>query len=247
MRFSPLSLIVPAILVAGWQIGAATDVIDEGAFSRPTAILAAGVDAAASGALFRATWETLIAAGIGLAFATVVGFALGVALGFQPWFESISRPVLEVLRAIPAIAFTPLALLVFGFGLGMESSVVAYACIWPIMISTMAATRSIARRHLEVAATLELSPVRKLFSIIVPAIVSRVAVGFRTAIGFALIVAVTVEILANPSGLGYALIAAQQAFRPDLLYAYLVWLAVVGVAVNALATRIVPRSMEGVS
>ncbi len=59
-------------------------------------------------------------------------------------------------------------------------------------------------------------------------------VGLRTAAGFALVVAVTVEILINPRGLGYGLIIAQQSLRIDLMYAYLIWLAVLGLAVNAL-------------
>ena len=58
------------------------------------------------------------------------------------------------------------------------------------MIATLSATRNISRRHLEVAVALELSRARALGSIVLPAILARVAVGFRTAIGFALIVAV---------------------------------------------------------
>ena len=59
-------------------------------------------------------------------------------------------------------------------------------------------------------------------------------VGLRTAVGFALVVAVTVEILINPRGLGYGLIIAQQSLRVDVMYAYLVWLALLGLLVNAL-------------
>jgi NitT/TauT family transport system permease protein len=61
-----------------------------------------------------------------------------------------------------------------------------------------------------------------------------VLVGLRTAAGFALVVSVTVEILINPRGLGYGLIIAQQSLRLDVMYAYLLWLAVLGLSVNAL-------------
>jgi ABC-type nitrate/sulfonate/bicarbonate transport system permease component len=75
---------------------------------------------------------------------------------------------------------------------------------------------------------------QRVTKIIVPAVTSRVLVGLRTAVGFALVVAVTVEILINPRGLGYGLMIAQQSLRVDVMYAYLVWLAVLGIAVNAL-------------
>ena len=54
--------------------------------------------------------------------------------------------------------------------------------------------------------------------------------------GIALIVAVTVEIAINPLGLGAGIMLAQQALRPDLMLAYLVWIGVIGYALNILLT-----------
>jgi NitT/TauT family transport system permease protein len=59
-------------------------------------------------------------------------------------------------------------------------------------------------------------------------------VAFRLSAGIALIVAVTVEIAANPLGLGYNMILAQQTLRPELMLALLVWLGVVGWTFNHL-------------
>jgi ABC-type nitrate/sulfonate/bicarbonate transport system permease component len=125
-------------------------------------------------------------------------------------------------------------LLLFGFGLPMEGMIVAYACLWPILITTISAVRHIEPRLIEIAAALEMSPLERVQKIIIPAVLSRVLVGLRTAAGFALVVAVTVEILINPRGLGYGLIIAQQSLRIDVMYAYLLWLAVLGLLVNAL-------------
>ena len=142
--------------------------------------------------------------------------------------------VSKSLRSIPSIAFAPLTLLLFGFGLPMEGMIVAYACLWPILITTISAVRNIEPRLLEIAAALEMSPLERVQKIIIPAVLSRVLVGLRTAAGFALVVSVTVEILINPRGLGYGLIIAQQSLRIDVMYAYLLWLAVLGLLVNAL-------------
>jgi ABC-type nitrate/sulfonate/bicarbonate transport system permease component len=232
MRRPLVSAIVPVILLLGWELGGRFGSIDVRVFSKPTEVVVAGVGALLNGSMVLATLQTLEAAAFGLALGTVAGIAGGIFLGRKNFIEISSRPTVEILRSIPAIAFTPLALLVFGFGLSMEGTVVAYACVWPILISTLAATRNIEPRLLEVASVLELSPIRRLTSIIIPAVFSRVTVGLRTAIGFALVVSVTVEILVNPRGLGYALIVAQQSFRPDLMYAYLVWLAALGMAVG---------------
>ena len=66
----------------------------------------------------------------------------------------------------------------------------------------------------------------------IPAALPRIFVAFRLAAGIALIVAVTVEIAINPIGLGSAIMLAQQALRPELMLAYLVWLGMVGWGLN---------------
>ena len=176
----------------------------------------------------------LEAAALGLAIAVVAGVLAGTILGLSRPIERTVGPTIEALRPIPAVAFIPLTLLLFGFGLPMEGTVVAYACVWPILIATVAAVRGIEPRLLEVAQALELSFAERMRKIILPAALGRINVGVRVAVGFALVVAVTVEIVVNPRGLGYSLIVAQQSLRIDLMYAQLLWLSILGYAVNAL-------------
>ena len=58
-----------------------------------------------------------------------------------------------------------------------------------------------------------------------------------TALGIALVVAVTVEITANPLGLGYRMTIAQQSLQPDLMFALLLWIGLLGWSLNALLVR----------
>ena len=54
----------------------------------------------------------------------------------------------------------------------------------------------------------------------------------------ALVVAVTVEIAANPNGMGYAMMIAQQSFEPALMLAWLFWIGVVGFVINNAMLRL---------
>ena len=69
------------------------------------------------------------------------------------------------------------------------------------------------------------------------ATVSRMLLGWLLAslvgVAVALVVAVTVEIAANPHGMGYAMMIAQQSFDPALMLAWLGWIGIVGYAINA--------------
>jgi ABC-type nitrate/sulfonate/bicarbonate transport system permease component len=61
----------------------------------------------------------------------------------------------------------------------------------------------------------------------------RIFVALRLAVGISLVVAVTVEIAVNPIGLGNGIMTAGQALRPDVMLAYLLWIGIVGFALNA--------------
>ena len=74
----------------------------------------------------------------------------------------------------------------------------------------------------------------RLWKIVLPAAFVRINVGVRIALGVALVVAVTIEIAVNPRGLGYALVLAQQSLRPDLMFAQILWLALIGFLLNAM-------------
>ncbi len=188
--------------------------------------------------VLRASLFTLGSAATGLGIGGGMGLALGVVLGLSPRAASMSFLSVEVLRPIPSVALIPLAMLVFGFGFRMEVSVVAFATFWPLLILAQAAARQVEPGLLEVGRALELSPWSRIVQIVLPAMVPRLFVALRLGVSIALVVAVTVEIAANPHGMGYALMIAQQSLAPDLMLAWLGWIGVVGYAINALALRL---------
>lgn len=231
--------VVPFAAFAGWEVGSRAGVLPADSTSRPSQIYLAAVDGFKDGSLLQATWQTLEAALLGFAIATVVGISLGVILGLSGRLESATRPTLDALRPIPSVALIPLSLMLFGFGLMLEATVVAFACVWPILLMTIAAVRGIEPRLLEVAQTLQLSVTQRLLKIILPAAFGRIVIGLRLAVAISLVVAVTVEVVINPRGLGSTMMAAQQSLRPDVMYAQLVWLGLVGWLINVLANRAV--------
>jgi ABC-type nitrate/sulfonate/bicarbonate transport system permease component len=186
------------------------------------------------GSILVATRDTLIAAGAGLALGGVLGLALGFLFGLIKPLDRLMEVTIEAIRPIPSIAVLPIAMLVFGFGYRMEIAIVAFSCVWPIMILTRSAMAGIEPRLMEVSRALRLSPWDRVRKIALPAALPRIIVAFRLAAAIALVVAVTVEIAANPLGLGYGILVAQQALQPAVMLAYLFWIGVVGWGLNAL-------------
>ena len=243
MRRIVLGSILPTLFIAIWEISSRSGLLTLESLSRPSDIVRAGIGGLTDGSILVATGQTFETALLGLTFAAVAGIIAGAVLGLSPVLERVVNPTIEALRPIPAVAFIPLALMMFGFGVSMEATIVAYACLWPILIVTISAVRAIEPRLLEVADILEMTFAERLRKIILPAAFARINVSLRVAAGIALVVAVTVEIVLNPRGLGYSLMLAQQSLRVDIMYAQLLWLCVIGYVLNALLRNIGPAAI----
>ncbi|MBN8939288.1 MAG: ABC transporter permease [Rhizobiales bacterium] len=206
---------------------------DSESLAPPTLVAKAWLEALADGTLALATLQTLIGAVGGLVLGAFTGLVLGFLIGLSRTAIALTTPSVELFRPIPSVALIPLALLVFGFGYRIEMAIVGFATFWPCLILAQAAASQIEPRLLEVSKVIGLTPAQRLWKIVLPAAMPRIFVALRLAAGFALVVAVTVEIAANPQGLGYMLMIAQQTLRPELMLASLFWIGFIGWAVNA--------------
>ena len=242
------ALVLPAVLLGALELWARSLGRGSDAIAPPGAALRALGDALTDGSLLEATVFTLGSAALGLLIGSAVGVLLGALLGLSQRAAQLGHLSVEVARPIPSVALIPLALLVFGFGLRMQVSVVAFACLWPMLVLTRAAVQQVEPHWLEVARALQLSPLQRLVWIVGPAIVPRLLVALRLGVAIALVVAVTVEIAANPHGMGHAMMTAQQTLNPALMLGWLGWLSVVGYTLNlgtlALQRRVARRMGE---
>lgn len=240
------ALVLPGVLLGSLELWARTTGQGSDAIAPPSAAVLAFGGALMDGSLLEATAFTLGSAALGLLIGAGVGVLIGTLLGLSRRAAQLGYLSVEVARPIPSVALIPLAMLVFGFGLRMEVSVVAFACLWPMLVLAQAAVLQVEPRLLEVSRALQLSPLQRFVWIVGPAIVPRLFVALRLGVAIALVVAVTVEIAANPHGMGYAMMIAQQSLDPALMLAWLAWIGVVGYLINlgALALqRFVARRM----
>ena len=233
-RIDPRGLVLPVGLIALAEIYARVTNLQSDSLAAPSDVLISGIAALLDGSMLYATWETLANAGLGLVIGFGIGMVMGVLMGLFAPLNRLLEMTVEVLRPIPSVALIPVALLAFGFGHRLEFSVVAFATVWPALILTRSAIAGIEPRLLEVSRALQLSLSARIFKIVIPAALPRIFVALRLAVGISLIVAVTVEVTTNPMGVGYRMMEASQGLRPGLALAYLVWVGILGWAVNGL-------------
>jgi len=234
-------LVLPLVLLLLLELATRTVLVRSDTIVSPIVAISTLFKMFRDDELWRMTGFTLATSGLGLTLAAVLAVPSGIALGLSARAARASFLTIEVLRPLPSIALAPLALIVFGFGLRMEVSIIAFACFWPILVLSQAAVRQVEPRLLEVGLALRFNSWDRAMKIILPSIVPRLFVALRLSVAIALVVAVTIEVAMNPNGMGYGLVSAQQTLDPASMMAWLIWIAVVGYLLNAAASALQRR------
>lgn len=176
----------------------------------------------------------------GYAIAMVVGVGLGVVLGLLRPVESATRPLVEMIRAIPGVALLPIAMMFFGTGETMKVTMIAFVAMWPIFLNTIEGVRSADPVLVATARVYRLSAGDRFRFLFLPAALPQVFAGARIALAIAVAVMVAVEMFGTPGGLGYFIRDGQQTFRIAEMWSGLVILGLFGYTLN-LVFRLVER------
>lgn len=167
-----------------------------------------------------------------LLFGTLIAIACGVLMGtYRPVYNA-GKMIIEFMRPIPSVATIPLAILFFGLGAEMRIVVITYAVFWPIFINTLYGVRGIDPQAVDVARNFGYTGREVLLRVTIPSAVTSIATGFRISASIALIVTVTVELVAGNSGIGFYISQMEQADRLPPMYAAIILTGIMGYLLN---------------
>lgn len=140
---------------------------------------------------------------VGYGLAALVAIPLGFLIGMSPLVYRALDPFIQILKPISPLAWMPLALYTIKDS-GISAVFVIFICsLWPMLINTAFGVASVRKEWLNVAATLEVGPLRKAFMVILPAAAPTIMTGMRISIGIAWLVIVAAEMLVGGTGIGY--------------------------------------------
>ena len=236
---------VPAAVIAGWQLLGSAGLLRYEYLPTPGEVLAALGTLITDGELVGAVGHTLGVALAAAAIALTVGAVLGLAIGLASRWGRWVTATIDVARTIPAVALVPAAVLTFGPTARTELLLAAYAALWPVLMTTAGGVAAVHPRQYDVARMLHLSPVATLRKIVVPATAPAWLVGARLALIIALLVAIVVEMLLYPRGLGGGLIESFNALAPARMWAYALVCGVIGFTLSVILRRAVGRVLPG--
>jgi len=139
----------------------------------------------------------------GYLLAALVAIPLGFVIGMSPLVYRALDPFIQILKPISPLAWMPLALYTIKDSSTSAVFVIFICSIWPMLINTAFGVAGVRKEWLNVARTLEVSPFRKAFTVILPAAAPTIMTGMRISIGIAWLVIVAAEMLVGGTGIGY--------------------------------------------
>jgi ABC-type nitrate/sulfonate/bicarbonate transport system permease component len=172
---------------------------------------------------------SLLRLGAGYALAVVVAVLVGIPLGLNRTARRAAAPIVEFLRAIPPPALLPLAIVVIGVGNSMKVLIIAFVCLWPVLLNTIDGIRGIDPTLNETARVYGV-PRRATL----PAAAPQIFAGMRTSLSLAVIMMVISEMVASTNGIGFFVLQSQRTFAIPEMWSGILLLGILGYVLNLL-------------
>ena len=218
------------VVVVGWEIAGSR--INPIFLSTPSKIVVALIAMVGNGELARALGISIGGIAIGFTAALLLGIPIGILMGRNRSLEYLLDPWVSALFVTPRVALIPLILIWFGIGFEAQVVVIFLSSLFPVLINAYAGVRNISASLVDVGRVFGASE-RQLFAeIILPAAVPFVMTGVRLGIGHAVIAMIVAQMFLAQAGLGRLLVQYGDRFRTDNVFAVIIVIGMLGVALT---------------
>ncbi len=233
------------LILALWQITVMGGLISTLLLPSPTSVGGALISLAKTKSFWLDVGSTVVTWLLGVAVGTVVGGAIGLLLGLNPYIWAATEPWVEFLRALPSVVLVPLVSLFLGVGTGSRFACSALVVILLMVSSSATALHATRSSYMRLAVAWRLTSLQMLWEFYLPATLSHLIVALRAAIPLALIVTVAADMLiATDTGIGRILIDSLAVFDTKRLYAGVFVVGVLGYIAAGLSTLLENKTIH---
>jgi ABC-type nitrate/sulfonate/bicarbonate transport system permease component len=232
-------LLIPLVLILIWQGLSSIQVIPSYKLPSPIEIVLGFKDLLIVGVppgnlLHNHMLYSLYRVAVGYAIAALLAIPLGLLMGWSPGLLRMIRPLFELVRPIPPLAWIPIAILWFGIGIKSAAFIIFLGAFFPILLNTISGVLSIHPILIEAARTLHAREKDIFLKVLLPGAVPSIFVGMRIGIGIGWMTLVAAEFtgVKEGYGLGYMIMTARDIQRPDEILAGMLVIGVIGLLID---------------
>lgn len=168
----------------------------------------------------------------------VVGIPLGMMMSWLKPIDLFVRPLFDLIRPIPGLAWIPVFITLLGIGETSRIAVLFIASLIGNILNSYAGIRQTKAVHFWVGQTFGATDAQLFFTVALPSSLPMVMTGLRVTMGSCWMCIVAAEMLAANRGLGYMIQQARGTFRPDIIIVGMIVIGLIGTILNFFLTKI---------
>jgi NitT/TauT family transport system permease protein/taurine transport system permease protein len=211
-RWPALRSVVPFIpVIAFWAIVAESELFPRAFFPGPMDVIRSFGALVYKGILPEYLEDSVVRLALGAAAGMALGIPLGVLIGLSARAHKALWPLLLFFQAIGDIAWLPILLIWFGFGLATMTFVIVYTVLFPVVLNTVLGVRSVPLTLHRAARSLGASDFRVLLEVVLPGALPNIVTGLRNGLGYGWRALIAAEMIVGTSGIGFMMFDARRA------------------------------------
>ena len=246
---------LPYLSIAGffvfWQLLVDLDVVPNVFLATPTQVVSLFIDKLTNespdGAVLLAhVWTSLQEALLGYILALVIGIPLGLLMGWFVVAEGLARPLFEMIRPIPPVAWIPLAIFWFGIGLSGKVFIIWASGIVPCVINSFVGVRMTNPTLVQMARTYGASDWQIFRQICIPSALPMVFGALQIALAASWTTLVAAELIAADTGLGFLITMGRRLLMPDMIVLGMLLVGLTGFIIGLIIDRLERKLLAGI-
>ncbi len=200
---------VPIILL--WAAIARAGIFPRIFFPGPWDVVASFANLIYKGILPDYLGDSILRLALGAGVGAATGIPLGLVVGLSPFGYRFLWPLIVFFQAVGDIAWLPILLIWFGFGLTTMTFVIVYTVLFPVVFNTVLGVRSIRLEFIRAAQSLGAGRFRILREVIMPGALPNIITGLRNGLGWGWRALIASEMIVGTSGVGFMMFDARRA------------------------------------
>lgn len=190
-------------LIVAWQLSVPLVGLENYLYPSPVDVGRAFVDLVRKGVLPSYIADSAGRYLFGMSVGVLFGVLFGVLIGLSSFFSRLLSPFINFMFAIVEVAWIPIFVIWWGYGLKTIIMVLAYVAFFPVLYNTILGMRTVPLPMINAARSLGASRLQVLTEVMLPAALPNIITGFRVGAGFAFRGLIFSETIAATSGVGY--------------------------------------------
>ncbi|HEY3209985.1 MAG TPA: ABC transporter permease [Actinomycetota bacterium] len=181
-------------------------------------------------------WTTTIETVLGFCIAGASAFTMAVFLHQVPLLRRVIYPYVVTFQVMPMIVLAPIFVVWFGFGITSKVVVSVTTAFFVVLVNSLAGLAAVPENSLLLMRSMVATRRQVLFKLTIPTSLPYVFAGLKTAATLALIGSLVGEFVTAEKGLGRLLTQFSFALKQDLVFATVIWVGVLGLALYGIVS-----------